>query len=892
MEESRTRNATRNILSGAINKIATILVPFITRTILINYLGSKYLGLNSLFTSILQILNLAELGFGQALVYSMYKPIAEKNEYKVKTLLNYYKKVYKIIGIVILTLGIGILPFINNFITGGYPDEMNIYIIYGVYLINTVISYFMYAYKSSLLIANQRNDITTNINAILVIIQNIIQSLIIILMKNYYYYIILLPITTIVNNLITAKICDKKYPQYIEKSSKKLKLEEEEKKEITKNTKGMIFQKIGGVILRNVDDIVISSFLGLSILGIYNNYYYILMTLFGMLDIIMNSLKSSVGNSIVLETKEKNYKDFIKFNFLYVWIISWMTLTFAFLVQDFIKLWLGEAYLLSNSIVILFAIYFYIHKWCDILYVYQEARGLWWENRYVPFIAAIVNLVINIVLVNIIGLPGILISTIVSVLFVYDVGYAKVLFKKYFNIKGAFLKYVLRQIKYFAVIFIVGIITYIMYVILGNIINNIVIRFAVKIVLIICIPNILFYLLFRNFKEYKDASDFLSNLILRLSEKNRIIKKVLNKINPILVSFNEIGKKNLKKVKILPKKLHSIQRECKIKNIEEIYVKNVKNEYKWVGAVQYNNNMYCIPSSINAFLKMDLKDNKTSLIEFNPIKMDKFNWTGGCVYNNKIYAFPRKANTLLELNPETDEIKEIPLGINYEQEHHYAGVCTKQGIVYQPPRNNNTIFIINLNDFSTREIKIGGNLCRYKYLTGIQVPSSGLIYFFPERGERVLVLNPETERFFFIGKKLNCMVFDVAIGIDGNLYGFSGYEKGILKINPETQETEMICPEVNEGGCYGSKLGVNGKIYGVPGLGKYIWEFDVEKQQAKKVYEIEKNSDINCAGGIVAKDGTIYTVPAKGNTIYKITFDNKKEIEKNELDSIYFTDNY
>ena len=764
-------------------------------------------------------------------------------------------------------------------------------LIYIIYMINTVISYFLYAYKSSLLIASQRNDITTNINTILIILQNVVQMLFIIFMQNYYYYIIMLPIMTVINNLITAKICDKTYPQYIDKQGNKLQLEEQEKKEIAKNTKGMIFSKIGGVVLRSVDNIVISAFLGLSILGLYNNYYYIITALFGVLDIILNSLKSSVGNSIVLETKEKNYKDFVKFNFLYVCIISWMTLALLFLTQDFIRLWVGESYLLPNYIIILFAIYFFIHKWCDILYVYQEAKGLWWENRYVPLIAAIVNLVINIILVNIIGLPGILISTIISVLFIYDLGYAKVLFGKYFNIKGEFTKYIIRQLKYLIVVIVVGTINYLIYLMINNIISNLIIRFCIKIILTVTFSTTLLYLVFRKFEEYKDVSQFISNIILRLEQNNKIVKKIMKILNPIIYFLNEFGRKKINEIGIPLNQPESIQKESKVKKIEEIKIKDEENNYKWVGGIYYNNSMYCIPNSIDTFLKLDLNTNEISFIKFNTIRLNKFNWSGGCIYKDKIYAFPRKANTLLELNPKEDTVKEIYLHTNYEQEHHYGGVCTRDGIVYQPPRNNNTILVINLNDFSTREIKIGGNLCRYRYLTGIQVPTTDLIYFFPERGERILVLNPKDEKFYFVGNKLKCMVFDVAIGIDGNLYGFSGYEKGILKIDTRTHKAEMICQQI-EGGCYGSKLGVNGKIYGIPGNGNHIWEFDVEKQEVKQIYKVQENINAKCAGGIIAKDGCIYTVPAFGTTIYKIVFDNQKNIKDNEINSIYFSDNY
>ena len=506
MEESRTKNSVRNIFYGVFTKIVTIILPFITRTIIIQVLGTEYLGLSSLFTSILQVLNLAELGFGNALVYSMYKPLAENNDKKVCELLNYYKKCYRIIGIIVLIFGILIIPFLNKLINGEYPKDINIYYIYIIYLSNTVVSYFLFAYKTSLLIANQRNDITSKINLALTIVQNILQILFLIVLKNYYYFIIVLPFITILNNLITSKIADKKYPQYKAIG----KIEQSESVEIKKNVRGMFFQKIGSVVLSNVDNIVISAFLGLNILGIYNNYYYIITALFGILSVITASLKASVGNSIVLETKEKNYNDFNKFNFLYVWIISWMSICLLILMQNFVELWLGKEYLLPSYMIILFVIYFFVNKWCDMLYVYQEAKGLWWKNRFIPMVAAIVNLITNLMLVKIIGLSGILISTIVSVLFIYDFGYAKVLFSNYFNIKGEFKKYILKQIKYLIATVIVGCITYCICLILDK---STLEYFMVKIGIVVIIPNVLFYTIYRKTNEFNETVMFLKNRI-------------------------------------------------------------------------------------------------------------------------------------------------------------------------------------------------------------------------------------------------------------------------------------------------------------------------------------------------------------------------------------------
>ena len=373
-------------------------------------------------------------------------------------------------------------------------------------------------------------------------------------------------------------------------------------------------------------------------------------------------------------------------------------------------------------------------------------------------------------------------------------------------------------------------------------------------------------------------------IIMKLIKK--IIKNILYFLNEIkfrrIIDVSKNESNNLDEI---------IDENVKLDKIITIDLPKVDNSYKWVGAVNYNQNMYCITNSINEVLKINLENDKINYLNANIPNDKNFKWTGGCKYKNRIYGFPRTSNELLCIDPNTDKVSTIDIKLNYKEEHHYAGVCTQDGIIYQPPRGNNTILVINLNDFSTREIKIAPKFLKYRYLTGIQ-HTNGLIYFFPERNEKVLVLNPKNERIYMIGKKLNCMVFDAAIGSDNNIYGFSGYENGILKIDTKKQDAEMICKEIGIPGCYGSKLAVNGKIYGIPGNGKYFWEFDVKKQEAKKIFEVEEDVKAKSAGGIVSKDGSIYTVPAFGNRIYKIKFDNNNKLTDEQLDSVYFRDNY
>lgn len=440
----RTKNASRNIIWGMVNRIISALLPFISRTIILYKLDSLYLGIGSLFSSVLGMLSLAELGFSSAIIFSMYKPIADGDHDMICALLRFYRRCYRIIGTVILALGLALLPFLKFFISGDYPENINIYVVYLIYLGNTVISYLLFAYKKSLLQANQRADVDSNIGTVTMMIQYVLQIALILLFGNYYLFVIVMPVMTFIGNLLVNHQTNKMYPQYVCRG----KLDREYYHSLTKKLGGLIFQKIGNVVLGSVDNIVISSFLGLTVLACYNNYYSIIGALFGVIGVVSNSLKSGVGNMVARESLEKNYKYFRTFNLLYTLMISWISIVFLCFVQPFMMLWVGGQYMLPDNIALLAAIYIFTFKWCDMLYVYQEAKGIWWRTKFIPLAAAVVNLAVNITLVKMIGLPGILISTIVSVLFIYNFGYAKILFRDYFIASGSFKSYLLRQMYY------------------------------------------------------------------------------------------------------------------------------------------------------------------------------------------------------------------------------------------------------------------------------------------------------------------------------------------------------------------------------------------------------------------------------------------------------------
>lgn len=407
---SRTKNATRNIVWGIAYKVSTLFLPFVVRTVMIYSLGSEYLGLSSLFTSVLNVLSLAELGVGSAMVYAMYKPIAEKDIDTVCGLMNLYRKIYRIIGVIIIIVGVAIMPFLHKFISGDVPDDINIYLLFIIYLINTAGSYLLFAYQASVLNASQRNDVASKVNMFTGIAKNVLQIVILLLLRNYYGYVLLLPITSLAANIITAVCARKMFPEYSCRGTVETKLI----KEIKSKVMALFAVKITSVIYNSVDSIVISAFLGLVALAKYNNYYYIMSAIISIVTVLFTSITSSIGNSIVLESDQKNYKDYMNLSYINAWIVGWCTVCLLCLYQPFMKLWVGEELMFGMGIVICFCVYFYAFQLKSVQSAYKDAAGLWKEDMWRSYAANAFNLVLNIILVQLVGIYGILLSTILA----------------------------------------------------------------------------------------------------------------------------------------------------------------------------------------------------------------------------------------------------------------------------------------------------------------------------------------------------------------------------------------------------------------------------------------------------------------------------------------------
>ena len=410
MKLERTKNAGKGMAFEILKNFNGIILSFVCRTAMIYCLGIEYTGLGGLYTSILSVLNLAELGVGTAMIYSMYKPIAEDDTNKLCALMNLYRKYLRIIGAVVLGLGLCLMPFLDKLIAGDVPSDINIYILFLMNLAVTVCSYWLFAYKTCILLAHQQNYVTDRIDIVLNFIFSVLQILALIILKNYYAYFGLELVRQICSNLVKAYAAKRRYPQYKAVG----KLDKNEEKGIRNKVKDIFTSRIGEVVTTYADTLVISAFLGLTLLGQYQNYFYIFTAVTGIVGVLYNSTRAGIGNSLVLETKTKNMKDINIFTLLVFWVSTICASEFICLYQPFIKIWVKQKNMLPFEIVLCLSIMFIVQQYRRVLDTYRTAGGTWHYDRFRPFIAGMVNLILNLIMIQYIGLYGVILSTIIS----------------------------------------------------------------------------------------------------------------------------------------------------------------------------------------------------------------------------------------------------------------------------------------------------------------------------------------------------------------------------------------------------------------------------------------------------------------------------------------------
>lgn len=408
---SRVDSIAKNVRISAACQVLLMVVNFALRRVFVLVLGREYLGLDGLFTDILSMLSLAELGFGTSVLFSLYKPVAEGNQEKIKSLMSLYRRAYQVIGTVVLVAGVSLTPFLNAFVKempAGIPHIRWIYILN---VLNSGVSYF-FIYKTSLLFAYEKKYVELLVQTAVRGAAGIVQALLLVVTGNYFLYLGVAILTTVVQNVTISMRVDRMYPYLREKDV--LPLLREDKRLIRRNLTSTMLHKFGEVAIFGTDSLLLAKFVSVGAVGTYSNYMLIRKALVRCIDMVFSSITPSMGNLTASEPLAHKRMAFDRVNFFAAWLFGWMCICLFWLYNPFIALWLGEDYLFPMEIVALIVVNFYVYCMRIPVCTTKDAMGLFWIDRYKPLVEAAINLAASILLARRIGIAGVLLGTLIS----------------------------------------------------------------------------------------------------------------------------------------------------------------------------------------------------------------------------------------------------------------------------------------------------------------------------------------------------------------------------------------------------------------------------------------------------------------------------------------------
>ena len=500
-----------NSLVGVVVQFVCIIMNFVVRTFFIQYLGQYYLGINGLFSNILTVLSLSELGFGTAILFNMYKAVSEHDSYQIKCLLTFYAKIYHILACVIFVIGIFcviILPYIIR----DNPYEIN-YVrkIFLLVLINTTVSYIG-SYRSSIIYVNQKNFLIKIVNGLTQMLCALTQILFLILTKDYVIYLMIQILFTMLNNLLIYLMVKKLYPGiYINKSYK---LSLDTLRNIKEKVLSVFVHKISATITNGTDNIILSRFVGLIAVGQYSNYNMIISSVQTMVDLVIEGTAASMGNLMAEETREKVFDIYKIIELISFCITCFGSVSLLALLSPFIQLWLGDDFLLPQNIIVVLVLNFYIIGMRKAILITRNAGGLYDEDKVAAVVKPVLNLFFSVIGAYYYGILGVFFGTFISSFFADVIIIPYKLYHIYFN--KSYLQYIKRYCKYFIITVSAYFLTELsIHICALYIVNNIII-FAIKIGLCMIISFLLIFMFFHKSQEFQ--------YIMQLIKKN--MKKI------------------------------------------------------------------------------------------------------------------------------------------------------------------------------------------------------------------------------------------------------------------------------------------------------------------------------------------------------------------------------
>ena len=451
-KKSRTQNSIINLITGFGGQMFITLLEFAVRTVFIKTLGSSYLGINGLFTNILSMLSLANLGIGTAIVYRLYKPIAFNDEKRVRVLIKFYRLAYKIIGVVILVLGLLMIPFLPKLIKD-YDSlaglGINAVLLFCLFLFRSVCSYLFLAYRTTVISADQKRYILDIIQVVSIIVTSILQIVVLLLFKSFIVYTAVAILSAILNSLIGGIIAKKRYPQFFipEKES----LSKAEIRDMLEDCSALFLYKVNNVVVKASDNLVLSAFIGIKEVGRYSNYMLFYRTCVTLLNKVFTAFKHSMGNLFATESIEKQYKFFNICNFLTALLFGTAGVGVAVCANELIEVWVGKSYVIPQPLSILNGIDLLFAGIVVNLGQTRSVSGVFRQAWYRPLIGIVVNIVVSILLVQVWGINGVVLGTIAAHVLTYFAIEPRLIYKYAFNNYRPVSDYYKRNLLYIAI---------------------------------------------------------------------------------------------------------------------------------------------------------------------------------------------------------------------------------------------------------------------------------------------------------------------------------------------------------------------------------------------------------------------------------------------------------
>ena len=405
---SRTGFAIKNTAAGVSSKVITLVLSFVSRTIFIRLLGNEYLGINGLYSEVLSMLSFAELGFGSAMTFALYKPIAENDERTAARLTEYYKKVYRIVALVIAALGVALLPFLQYIVKGADSvtlRELRLY--YLIFLFNTVVGYFV-TYKYSVVNASQKNYIVTNIDMVVHSATVIFQIISLLVFRDFLIYLITQSLCLLLSRVFISLYLNRRVPI--------LRVHCEEKLPIFNNVRGLMVHQLSAIAVNSTDNIIISSFesMGVVTVGLVSNYNLIIKSVIDFVNILFSSVTAGLGNMVASDETENYRKSFLELNFMSFWIYGFCSIAFFVLIPPFITLWIGEENLIDTLSFALILVSVFLKGQMRTFTNARIAKGDFNRDKWWSLLEAVVNLVVSVIFASRFGLVGVYIGTVAS----------------------------------------------------------------------------------------------------------------------------------------------------------------------------------------------------------------------------------------------------------------------------------------------------------------------------------------------------------------------------------------------------------------------------------------------------------------------------------------------